>query len=657
MKRNILLAVTALMIALAMTACSPNANNQGPIIVGPSGNTNRPMSSSDAAKAFADNFSFGAALANATASDSTATVDFATNPYSYTDADGNQWMVNGGTLVYTFSTEAPAVLSADGETSAPSSMKSYTVETTEPLTIKYEKGSYTLTIGETTAACDVTLSANSVTVNSMTQPSSISINGSTVATPAYTLVGTEAGLSAAIKENAEIAIGNRLSVASQLNIAAANVHIFGVTDDAELSLTGTVTGDQGLIHVTADNVKIENLKITYGGNTAGTQGTRLLKATYKAGGTAISGFALKDVTFTPGTNDKATAGINLHGTTGASIENVVVNGDKLSGMANTAFSITDCTGLTITGGSFHSPDKYADININETMSSTITFKDFGADSGLIFATNPSNGSHDIKGFTEANTATAEVSFMNVYTISGTFYNASPELVDQVDLFNYFKSFGHKRVMVDITNILVSGNQYNSSRDGKLELNGEITSTDTSIAIPLTAEGYHYCGSDNAATISGNLIFTLAGTTAQGGTFTATDYSVSGENVTLSSVDETMTIKLENVKGKFAEEKFLTFAYAAGTGITVTTESTDKPLSITISDDEGSKTYSTDYKSGESNEAGSHAFWIPSEGTITTANGTLDFKELAASGLIDSATEVIKEKVEEINGNLSGLFGN
>ena len=63
MKRNILLAVTALMIALAMTACSPNANNQGPIIVGPSGNTNRPMSSSDAAKAFADNFSFGAALA------------------------------------------------------------------------------------------------------------------------------------------------------------------------------------------------------------------------------------------------------------------------------------------------------------------------------------------------------------------------------------------------------------------------------------------------------------------------------------------------------------------------------------------------------------------------------------------------------------------
>ena len=654
MKRNILLAVTALMIALAMTACSPNANNQGPIIIGPSGNTNRPMSSSEAARAFADNFSFGAALANAAPSSSPAIVDFTTKPYSYTDAEGNQWRVNDGTLEYTFpgaAAESSVSLLSNG------SMTSYTVKTIEPLTIAYSKGSYTLTIGETAAAaCDVTISADSVTVNSMTQPSSISINGSTVATPAYTLVGTEAGLSDAIEVNAEIAIGNRLSVASQLKIAAANVHIFGVTDDAELLLTGTVTGDQGLIHVTADNVKIKNLKITYDGDTAGTQGTRLLKATYKAGGAAISGFALKDVTFTPGTNDKATAGINLHGTTGASIENVVVNGDKLSDMANTAFSITDCTGLTITGGSFHSPDKYADININETKSSTITFKDFGDDSGLIFATNPSNGSHDIKGFTEDNTATAELGIAS-FKISGTYYNASPALVDQIGLLNYFKSFGHKRVMVDITNILVSGNQYNSSRDGKLALNGEITATDTSIAIPLTADGYRYCGSDNAVTISGNLTFTLAGTTAQEGTFTATDYSVSGENVTLSGVDETMTIKLENVKGIIAKEKFLTFASAGGTGITVTTESDDNPLSITISDDEGSTTYSTDYKSGESHEAGSHAFWIPSGGIITTANGTLDFKELAESGLIDSATKVIKEKVDEFNGSLPGLLGN
>ena len=144
MKRNILLAVTALMIALAMTACSPNANNQGPIIIGPSGNTNRPMSSSDAAKAFADNFSFGAALANAAPSSSPAIVDFTTKPYSYTDAEGNQWRVNDGTLEYTFpgaAAESSVSLLSNG------SMTSYTVKTIylnhcSSFTVYHEFGHY-----------------------------------------------------------------------------------------------------------------------------------------------------------------------------------------------------------------------------------------------------------------------------------------------------------------------------------------------------------------------------------------------------------------------------------------------------------------------------------------------------------------------------------
>ncbi len=669
MKRNILLAVTALMIALAMTACSPNANNQGPIIIGPSGNTNRPMSSSDAAKAFADNFSFGAVLANADVSVNKATVDFGTKLHRYTDAEGNQWTVNDGTLEYTFSgaaAESSVSLLSNG------SMTSYTVKTIEPLTIAYSKGSYTLTIGETTASCDVTLdSTNGVTIKSFSQPEAITINNSTIepTTPAYTLVGNETALRAAVANGGEIAISGSIEVAGNLSITK-ETHLFGVSNTAKLILKQEITNtgsDYGLITVTSNDVVIEDLSVECAGTVSQPyRGTRMLKAQYN-GTTPITGFVLRNVTFNPGTGNNVIAAINLHGTSGALLENVRVAG--VAGMPNVALSIADSQKLTIKGGSYSAPGQYADIQINYAeategtesyrgKTSSVTFKDFDAEAGLVFATNPTDGtsSHTITGFTKANTATAELGIAS-FKISGTYYNASPALVDQIGLLNYFKSFGHKRVMVDITNILVSGSQYNSSRDGKLALNGEITATDTSIAIPLTAEGYHYCGSDNAATISGNLTFTLAGTTTQGGTFTATDYSVSGENVTLSGVDETMRIKLDNVKGKIAEEKFLTFAPATGTEITVTTELEKKPLLITISDNEGSTTYSTDYESGKSNEAGSHAFWIPSEGIIKTANGTLDFKKLTESGLIYSATEVIKEKVEEFNGSLPGVIGN
>ena len=652
MKRNILLAVTALMIALAMTACSPNANNQGPIIVGPSGTTNRPMSSSDAARAFADNFSFGAALDNATVSGSTATVDFATNPYSYTDAEGNQWTVNDGTLEYTFSDAAAgssASLLSNG------SMTSYTVKTIEPLTIAYSKGSYTLTIGETTAACDVTLSANSVTVNSMTQPSSISINGTTVAptTPAYTLVSTAEGLKTAIEEGGEIAISGSIEVADNLSITKAT-HLFGVSDTAKLILKQTISNtgsDYGLITVTSNDVVIEDLSVEFAGTVSQSyRGTRMLKAQYN-GTTPITGFVLRNVTFTPGTG---IAAVNLHGTSGALLENVTVAG--VEGMPNVALSIADSQNLTIKGGSYSAPGQYADIQINyaeataETESyrgktSSVTFKDFGADSGLIFATNPSNGSHDIKGFTEANTATAELGIAS-FKISGTYYNASPALVDQIGLLNYFKSFGHKRVMVDITSILTTGKQYvytdgTTKGNGTLEL-GEagITANEegTEISIPLTAEGYHYCGSGNDATISGSLIFTLTGSKSDN-TFTASGYSVSGTGLTLSGGDKDMTINLTGVAGDLATTKFL-----GGNGIPVT-EPTDKNLVITLATGESTDFASTtDY---DDDGDGSHALWIPSSGTVATTNATVNFGGDEFKALLESAIEVITEMASSL----------
>ena len=653
MKRNILLAVTALMIALAMTACSPNANNQGPIIVGPSGNTNRPMSSSDAAKAFADNFSFGAALANATASDSTATVDFATNPYSYTDAEGNQWTVNDGTLEYTFSDAAAgssASLLSNG------SMTSYTVKTIEPLTIAYSKGSYTLTIGETTAACDVTLSANSVTVNSMTQPSSISINGTTVAptTPAYTLVSTAEGLKTAIEEGGEIAISGSIEVADNLSITKAT-HLFGVSDTAKLILKQTISNtgsDYGLITVTSNDVVIEDLSVEFAGTVSQSyRGTRMLKAQYN-GTTPITGFVLRNVTFTPGTG---IAAVNLHGTSGALLENVTVAG--VEGMPNVALSIADSQNLTIKGGSYSAPGQYADIQINyaeataETESyrgktSSVTFEDFDAESGLVFATNPTDGtSHTINGFTEDNTATAELGIAS-FKISGTYYNASPALVDQIGLLNYFKSFGHKRVMVDITSILTTGKQYvytdgTTKGNGTLEL-GEagITANEegTEISIPLTAEGYHYCGSGNDATISGSLIFTLTGSKSDN-TFTASGYSVSGTGLTLSGGDKDMTINLTGVAGDLATTKFL-----GGNGIPVT-EPTDKNLVITLATGESTDFASTtDY---DDDGDGSHALWIPSSGTVATTNATVNFGGEEFKALLNSAIAVIKEMASSL----------
>ena len=654
MKRNILLAVTALMIALAMTACSPNANNQGPIIVGPSGNTNRPMSSSDAAKAFADNFSFGAALANATASDSTATVDFATNPYSYTDAEGNQWTVNDGTLEYTFSDAAAgssASLLSNG------SMTSYTVKTIEPLTIAYSKGSYTLTIGETTAACDVTLSANSVTVNSMTQPSSISINGTTVAptTPAYTLVSTAEGLKTAIEEGGEIAISGSIEVADNLSITKAT-HLFGVSDTAKLILKQTISNtgsDYGLITVTSNDVVIEDLSVEFAGTVSQSyRGTRMLKAQYN-GTTPITGFVLRNVTFTPGTG---IAAVNLHGTSGALLENVTVAGAE--GMPNVALSIADSQNLTIKGGSYSAPGQYADIQINYAeatagtesyrgKTSSVTFEDFDAESGLVFATNPTDGtsSHTINGFTEDNTATAELGIAS-FKISGTYYNASPALVDQIGLLNYFKSFGHKRVMVDITSILTTGKQYvytdgTTKGNGTLEL-GEagITANEegTEISIPLTAEGYHYCGSGNDATISGSLIFTLTGSKSDN-TFTASGYSVSGTGLTLSGGDKDMTINLTGVAGDLATTKFL-----GGNGIPVT-EPTDKNLVITLATGESTDFASTtDY---DDDGDGSHALWIPSSGTVATTNATVNFGGDEFKALLESAIEVITEMASSL----------
>ena len=659
MKRNILLAVTALMIALAMTACSPNANNQGPIIIGPSGNTNRPMSSSDAAKAFADNFSFGAALANAAPSSSPAIVDFTTKPYSYTDAEGNQWRVNDGTLEYTFpgaAAESSVSLLSNG------SMTSYTVKTIEPLTIAYSKGSYTLTIGETAAAaCDVTISADSVTVNSMTQPSSISINGTTVAptTPAYTLVSTAEGLKAAIAKGGEIAISGSIEVADNLSITKAT-HLFGVSDTAKLILKQTInnTGsDYGLITVTSNDVVIEDLSVEFAGTVSKPyRGTRMLKAQYN--GTApITGFVLRNVTFNPGTGNNVIAAVNLHGTSGALLEDVTVAG--VEGMPNVALSIADSQNLTVKGGSYSAPGQYADIQINYAeatagtesyrgKTSSVTFEDFGAEAGLVFATNPTDGtsSHTITGFTEANTATAELGIAS-FKISGTYYNASPALVDQIGLLNYFKSFGHKRVMVDITSILTTGKQYvytdgTTKGNGILEL-GEagitVNEEGTEISIPLKAEGYHYCGSDNTATISGDLTFTLTGSKSDN-TFTASGYSVSGTGLTLSGGDKDMTINLNEIKGDLAGTKFLGLS---STGLV--TECSKKDLSITIASEESTDFASTtDYNDDGD---GSHALWIPSSGTVATTNATVNFGGDEFKALLESAIEVIKEMASSL----------
>ena len=635
MKRNILLAVTALMIALAMTACSPNANNQGPIIIGPSGNTNRPMSSSDAAEAFADNFSFWAVLANAAVSDNKATVDFGTNPHYYTDAEDNQWTVNDGRLEYTFS---DAAAGSSVSLLSNGSMTSYTVKTIEPLTIAYSKGSYTLTIGETTAACDVTISADSVTINSMTQPSSISINGTTVAptTPAYTLVGTETALKTAVAKGGEIAINGEITLKSQLSVAKDGTHIFGIADGAKITINYDAAdqGDYGLISVTADNVSIEDLAIAYTGAATESRSTRILKAQYTADNQVIDGFSLNNVKFESGT----IAGINLHGTTKAKLTDVSVN---VTSNQNTALSITDSQNLTVSGGSYASAWESGDIQVNYASGdefyrdkvSSVKFEGISNDT-VILVSNPPKANVDQHEITVPSDF-VRTDFVAIDSARTTYYNAPESLDSAMTMLNYFFSFGHKRVLVDVT-ALLSGDEMEEGV-GSLSVKEDGINLDTSagtLTLDLVAEDYSYCGKKKSELkVSGDITLTFKGTYDESSSkLTASTYSVSSDSLTfegpVADGYKTATMVLADVSGNIVESKLsldsLDMTAIAAALQTHLGESNKKTLEITSANG----TYTTNYEKGTAEEDGSHAFGLATSGTVTVGEGTpFDFSSL------------------------------
>ena len=435
MKRNTLFAVLAIVLSFAMIACRPTT------IVVPvpdPGNDHTGgstvLSASEAMSRISSGLDLGTLLydaGNAQVDGNKVTVDVTGR--SFTDSENGQWTATGGTLVYTFSNTATTggiMLFADG-----TSYSSYTVATDpeDPIILVYANNTYTYVIAETAAECSVSIDGSTVTVNSITEPVvSGTINGSAVASPSTEVpvttsyVSSEESLTAALARGGEIVItgGFTVSDTATLAVAVDGTHIYSTSSSNPVVVLNHVAANGvNMISVTADDVVIEGVDFSFtGDNTAATSSSHILKALYD-GEEAITGLVIRDAVFKLGTG----AGLNLHGTRNADLDNVTVEGSDES--RNVALTISDSTGLTVSG-SFDNGTisvgggnyKFADIQINysegdafyDNKVSSVTFEDIG--DSVVYATEASTGENVINGLGEG------IRFVNTNE-AGYYYNA------------------------------------------------------------------------------------------------------------------------------------------------------------------------------------------------------------------------------------------
>lgn len=435
MKRNILLIFVALIFAFSMTACRQTIFV--PIPGGDNIGSNPVISATEAMERISEGLNIASLLNEAKESakidGNTLAVDI-TNK-SFTDSDGETWMAKSGTLLYEFNETEVNTMSVLDANSNEASYKSYTVSTDpdNPIVLSFRGNTYTYTIANSEpAACDVTISSDSVTINSITSPEvSGTINGTSVQTPStaapVTAVSNETALIAALSNGGNIEIaGDIVASSSQLSVVKDGTHIFS-TASTKPVVTGTIA-------ITADDVVIENVDFKYGG-TGSSSSSHILKASYD-GETAIDGLVIRNAVFTLGEG----AGLNLHGTRNAVLENVKVDGSNES--KNVALTISDSLNLYVSG-SFDNGDisvgggayKFADIQINynagdkfyDNKTSSVTFGEIG--DSVVYSTEAPNGGNIVNGLGEG------IRFVNTNE-AGYYYNAPSD-------WDYLMSFDAK----------------------------------------------------------------------------------------------------------------------------------------------------------------------------------------------------------------------
>ena len=613
-----LFAIMAMLIVVVATACSPSGSQIPPIIIDPSnpgggtgGNTDNSFTDEETqenAPSYLAALDFSSILSEAAGSKSGIdNTQLNGNSFivSFNNFDLDGYTIKDGSLEFTFSTMTRSI-----------SYDSYTVTSVEndPLVMVKdgETANHELVITKATGSCSISAADSTLTITSVSAPSSISasIDDNEIKTD-YTIANDGSSLAAAVAKGGNILISGNVEITDILNIAVDGTTITG-TGNASITITSATKANYstGLINVNADSVTIKDLAITYSG-TALNYRTHILKASYSSDGNSLTDFHLSNVSLDPKGN---AAGLNLHGVT-AILDNVTVaNG------LNVALAITDST-VSINGGDYDNGDltlgagdyQFADIQINLSTAtgtsyagepSTVTFTDLPEDV-VVYATTTigeTTAAHTINGIGEP------TSFLSLdQKETGDYYQIPEDWIFPSTLISYITSFGHDRIMDDLTRLIKDGSQFNSERDGLITLTNResMAVTDgTTLVLEFNTENYDWDGKAGNISynreVSGDFTLTLTGTT-DSNTFKATGYEFDGTGLEITNEGNMppMTVSLTDVKGTFVSAKL---------------GNDPKPLNITLN---GTTPADTDWE----NETGKKTYFsLPSEGTIS-ANGT------------------------------------